>query len=70
MPYDENYQTNFDLRVAYLITHYGSQAILVARENILKFRSDQNWEKEQEWLDIYRQVLLFNDESTQNQLMN
>lgn len=54
MPYDENYQTNFDLRVAYLITHYGSQAILVARENILKFRSDQNWEKEQEWLDIYR----------------
>lgn len=70
MPYDETYQTNFDLRVAYLITHYGSQAILVARDNILKFRSEQDWEKEQEWLDIYRQVLLFTDESTQHQLMN
>lgn len=70
MPYDETHLANFDLRVAYLITHYGSQAILVARENILKFRSEEDWEKEQEWLDIYRQVLLFTDESTQHQLMN
>lgn len=70
MPYDETCAAIFDLRVAYLITHYGSQAMVVARDNILKFRSDQNWEKEQEWLDIYRQVLLFIDESPQYQLMN
>jgi hypothetical protein len=70
MPYDETYQTNFDLRVAYLITNYGNEAILVARENILKFRTDQNWEKEQEWLDIYKEVLLYSDLNPQNQILN
>lgn len=70
MPNNENSETNFDLRVAYLLTHYGPEALLVVREHIQRYRVEKDWDKEREWLDIYSQILLLSDHGLQNSYMN
>ncbi|GAA6212023.1 hypothetical protein NBRC116602_17640 [Hyphomicrobiales bacterium 4NK60-0047b] len=70
MPNNANSETNFDLRVAYLLTHYGPEVLLVVREHIQKYRVAKDWDKEQEWLDIYSQILLLSDHGLQNSYMN
>lgn len=70
MAVNEKYGTDFDLRVAYLYIHYGSEALAVVRENILRFRAAEDWNKEQEWLDIYSQMLLLFDQGQDSTYMN
>ena len=48
MPEKEKNETDFDLRVAYLYSHYGIEALSVARENMLRYRAAEDWSKEQE----------------------
>ena len=70
MPEKEKNETDFDLRVAYLYSHYGIEALSVARENMLRYRASEDWSKEQEWLDIYNQILLLFDQSQDFAYMN
>ncbi|GJM00945.1 MAG: hypothetical protein DHS20C07_26240 [Methyloligella sp.] len=70
MAINEKSETNFDLRVAYLLTHYGPEALLVVREHIQRYRIAKEWDKEKEWLDIYSQILLLSDHGLQNSYMN
>lgn len=70
MAINEKSETNFDLRVAYLLSHYGPEALLVVREHIQRYRIAKEWDKEQEWLDIYSQILLLSDHGLQNSYMN
>lgn len=60
----------FDLRVAYLVTNYGPEALTVAREHIEQYRANNDWPKEQEWLNIYSQILTMSGESSPNTYLN
>lgn len=52
-----------DLRVAHLISNYGPHALCIAREHIHRYRAGGDWHKEQEWLNLYNQILIFTDTS-------
>jgi len=47
-----------DLKVAHMIATYGPDALSLAREHINRYRDQNDWPKEQQWLLIYDHLLL------------
>ena len=60
---DQNSGKNsrIDLRVAHLISTYGQDAGAIAFEHVNRYRGQENWQKEQQWMKIYSEILLFSD---------
>lgn len=55
-----------DLRIAHLVTTYGPHALSVVSDQILYFRAQNDWQKEQEWLNLYSNLLALSEQTYYN----